>query len=105
MLGTIAARSGCVATSGDYETTVAADFAHHHIFDPHTGDSPPELASVTVVARNGLLADGLSTAAFVLGTRAGQALIERFGAQALFVRKEGSWSAAGGFALRLAASA
>ncbi len=105
LLGSIAARSGCVATSGDYETTFSADFAHHHIFDPHTGDSPPELASVTVVARNGLLADGLSTAAFVLGTRAGKALIERLGAQALFVRKDGTLRAAGGFALRPAASA
>jgi thiamine biosynthesis lipoprotein len=105
LLGSIAARSGCVATSGDYETTFSADYAHHHIFDPHTGDSPPELASVTVVARNGLLADGLSTAAFVLGTRTGQALIERFGAQALFVHKDGTLHATSGFALRPAASA
>lgn len=105
LLGSIGARSGCVATSGDYETTFSADFAHHHIFDPHTGDSPPELASVTVVARNGLLADGLSTAAFVLGTRTGQALIERFGAQALFVHKDGTLHPTSGFALRPAASA
>ncbi|MGS0740899.1 FAD:protein FMN transferase [Glaciimonas sp. GG7] len=57
-----------VATSGDYETTFSPDFVHHHIFDPSTGDSPLELASVTVVAPTGLLADGLSTALFVLGS-------------------------------------
>lgn len=105
LLGTLAAKSGCVATSGDYETRFSADYAHHHILDPHTGDSPPELASVTVVARNGLLADGLSTAAFVLGTRAGRTFIERFGAQALFVHKDGALRATSGFALRPAASA
>ncbi|WP_225869915.1 FAD:protein FMN transferase [Glaciimonas sp. PCH181] len=57
-----------VATSGDYETTFTPDFVHNHIFDPATGDSPLELASVTVVAPTGLLADGLSTALFVLGS-------------------------------------
>lgn len=56
-----------VATSGDYETTFSADFRHHHIFDPATGDSPPELASVTVVAPSGMLADAWSTAFMVLG--------------------------------------
>lgn len=57
----------CVATSGDYETSFSADFSQHHIFDPRTGKSPPELASVTVVAPNALMADGLSTAFMVMG--------------------------------------
>lgn len=56
-----------MATSGDYETTFTPDFRHHHIFDPATGDSPPELASVTVVAASGMLADAWSTAFMVLG--------------------------------------
>lgn len=63
-----------VATSGDYETTFTPDFLHHHIFDPSTGDSPPELASVTVVAPTGLLADGLSTAFFVMGSEKAMSL-------------------------------
>lgn len=63
-----------VATSGDYETTFTPDFAHHHIFDPATGDSPLELASVTVAAPTGLLADGLSTALFVMGSDKAMAL-------------------------------
>lgn len=57
-----------VATSGDYETTFTPDFVHNHIFDPTTGDSPLELASVTVAASTGLQADGLSTALFVMGS-------------------------------------
>lgn len=63
-----------VATSGDYETAFTPDFVHHHIFDPATGDSPLELASVTVVAPTGLLADGLSTALFVMGPDKAMAL-------------------------------
>lgn len=63
--------SRSVATSGDYETGFNADFSQHHIFDPHTGSSPLELASATVVAPTAVLADGLSTAMMVMGaTRA-----------------------------------
>ena len=56
-----------VATSGDYATVFSSDFVHHHIFDPASGDSPPALASVTVAAPTGILADGLSTAFMVMG--------------------------------------
>ena len=60
--------NGCgVATSGDYESVFTPDYQHHHIFDPAAGDSPQELASVTVMAPTGMLADGLSTACMVLG--------------------------------------
>jgi thiamine biosynthesis lipoprotein len=56
-----------LATSGDYETRFSQDFARNHIFDPRTGESPTELASVSVVAPTGMQADVLSTAAMVLG--------------------------------------
>lgn len=56
-----------IATSGDYATTFSADYVHHHIFDPASGDSPPALASATVAAPSGILADGLSTAFMVMG--------------------------------------
>ena len=56
-----------LATSGDYETFFSPDYIHHHIFDPATGDSPTTLASVTVLAPTGLMADGLSTAFMVMG--------------------------------------
>jgi thiamine biosynthesis lipoprotein len=70
--------SGFAATSGDYAMSFSADHADHHIFDPTTGRSPRALCSVTVTAPSGLVADGLSTAAFVLGPEAGQALIARY---------------------------
>ena len=80
----------CVATSGDYETTFSPDHLHHHIFDPATGDSPPELASVTVLAPSGIEADGLSTAFMVLGSRGAHALAARLpGVDLLTIDKQG----------------
>ncbi len=55
-----------LATSGDYETLFSPDYTHHHIFDPATGDSPTQLASATVLAPTGMMADGLSTAFLVM---------------------------------------
>lgn len=74
LAGVLPIQDRCVATSGDYESTFTPDFAHHHIFDPASGDSPGELASVTVVAPSGLQADGLSTAMMVLGAKKSLAL-------------------------------
>ncbi len=56
-----------LATSGDYATVFSDDFRRHHIFDPSTGASPQELASVSVLAPTGMQADALSTACMVLG--------------------------------------
>ncbi len=67
--------TGFAATSGDYHMAFSPDFADHHIYDPHTGRSPRGLASVTVTAPSGLVADGLSTACMVLGRERGAALV------------------------------
>ncbi len=80
----------CVATSGDYASTFTADFIHHHIFDPATGMSPRELASVTVLAPSALLADGLSTAFMVMGARKAHALAARLpGVDLMTINKRG----------------
>ena len=86
-----------VATSGDYETTFTPDFVHNHIFDPVTGDSPPELASVTVAAPTGLLADGLSTTLFVMGHQKAMQLVARLDhVDVLLVDKKGRITASPG---------
>lgn len=88
----------CLATSGDYATSFTADRRDNHIFDPRTGRSPTEFASVSVLAKTGLLADGLSTTLFVLGLEQGVELIEATpGADALFVLKDGRTLATHGF--------
>lgn len=66
-LVTIAVSDKAVATSGDYMQAFTPDLKNHHIIDPRSGFSPPELASCTVTAPNVALADGLATAIMVLG--------------------------------------
>jgi thiamine biosynthesis lipoprotein len=65
-----------MATSGDYMNSFTTDFRLHHILDPHTLESPAELASATVIAPTAMEADALSTALMVLGSRRGLALVE-----------------------------
>jgi thiamine biosynthesis lipoprotein len=87
-----------LSTSGDYETTFTDDFSRHHIFDPRSGDSPAELASVSIVARAALEADALSTAAMVLGVDETLRLVAgRPGVDALLVTKGGRVLATPGF--------
>jgi len=90
--------NGCaVATSGDYATSFTPDHLHHHIFDPAVGDSPQELASVTVMAPTGMLADGLSTAFMVLGRERAALLSASLpGVDLLAIDKQGrEWRSAG----------
>jgi thiamine biosynthesis lipoprotein len=81
-----------VCTSGDYERrSTSGDSKNrpaHHILDPRTGESPHSIASVTVVASGAMLADGLATAAFVLGPEAGMELLNRMGVDGLIVTPE-----------------
>lgn len=65
-----------MATSGDYMQPFTPDLKQHHILDPRTGHSAPELASATVTAPTAALADALATAAMVLGPKQATALIE-----------------------------
>ena len=88
----------CLATSGDYETTFSDDFSRHHIFDPHTGESPGELASVSVLAPTAMSADALSTTLFVLGLEGGMEMLRQYpGTDALMILKDGRHFATDGF--------
>jgi thiamine biosynthesis lipoprotein len=89
--------TGCLATSGDYRYFWSPDYARNHIIHPRTGASPADFASVSVLARGGLLADALSTAVFLVGAAKAPALLRRYHAEALFVTKEGKISATAGF--------
>ena len=64
--------AGAIATSGDYERYFVHDGVRYsHIVDPRTGWPVPGMASVSVLAPDGMLSDALSTTLFVLGSEAG----------------------------------
>jgi len=100
LLGRFEARDCAVATSGDYMHTFTADRRQHHIVDPRTGYSPPELASSTVIAPDAASADALSTLTLVLGARGGRELLESLpGCEGYLVGKDLAVTRTSGFVL------
>ena len=90
-LGVITLEGGeFLSTSGDYEKYFMEDGKrYHHILDPKTGYPVWNgLDSVTVICDSGLLADGLSTACFVLGREDALKLLEKYNAEAAFVDED-----------------
>jgi len=79
--------SGGIATSGDYRNfQVRAGQRYAHIIDPRSGfPVSHELASVTVLHKNAMLADGWSTALMVLGVEGGLTLANTRGLAAYFI--------------------
>ena len=88
LLGILSVSDKAVITSGAYErnfTDPATGAFYHHIIDPATG-APAEsgLSSVTVVSADGTLADGLSTACYVMGLEKSIAYWQTYGEQENF---------------------
>jgi thiamine biosynthesis lipoprotein len=89
LLGNFNVENRAVAAFGDYMQPFTADMKQHHILDPRTGYSAPELASVTVIAPSAALADGLTTTIMNLGPQAGLGVIENLtGCEACLISKD-----------------
>ena len=80
-----------VATSGDYQRFfIYAGKRYHHIFNPKDGFPTDDCQSVTVLCKEGMMADALATAVFVLSPEKGYALCQKLeGVDCLIVDKEG----------------
>ena len=89
-LHTIYVTGGSVVTSGDYQRAYRVDGKrYHHIIDPDTRMPSEYWRSVTVVCADSGVADALSTALFLLPQSQGQALLDAYGAEAMWVDGDG----------------
>jgi thiamine biosynthesis lipoprotein len=77
VIARIPLEDAAISTSGDYERYFDEDgVRYHHIIDPKTGKSPHGVRSVTVIAPNSTLAEGLTKSVFIMGPERGLALVE-----------------------------
>jgi FAD:protein FMN transferase len=81
-----------ISTAGDYERFFERDgVRYHHILNPRTLQPARGCQSVTVIAREGIWADGLDTGIFVMGAELGLQLVEALpDVEAIIVDHEGA---------------
>jgi thiamine biosynthesis lipoprotein len=91
LLATIELYNEAISTAGDYERYFERDgVRYHHILDSRTLQPARECQSVTVIAKEGVMADGLDTGIFVMGPQRGIELVERLpDVEAVIVDREG----------------
>jgi thiamine biosynthesis lipoprotein len=80
-----------IVTSGDYEKFfVHQGKRYHHILNPMDGFPAGGCQSVSIIYKDGMIADALATAVFVLGPKKGYSLCQRLeGVNCLIIDKEG----------------
>jgi thiamine biosynthesis lipoprotein len=79
LLGVVESPETSVSTSADYATFVQIGGRRFgHILDPHTLRPSDAALSVTILSRDGTMADAMSKAAFILGPSAGLTLVDSF---------------------------
>ena len=90
---TVSLNKGAVVTSGDYQRYYTLDGVRYcHIIDKNTLYPANRWKSVTVYCEDSGLADCLSTALFVLSLEDGQALLDHYGAEAMWIAQGGTYS-------------
>jgi FAD:protein FMN transferase len=91
LLAWIDLQDEAISTAGDYERFFEWDgIRYHHILDPRTLQPARRCQSVTVIAREGIWADGLDTGIFVMGAELGMKLVEALpDVEAIIVDHEG----------------
>lgn len=92
-----------ISTAGDYERFFERDgVRYHHILDPQTLQPARSCQSVTIIAKEGVVADGLDTGIFVLGPVAGMLVVESLpGVEAVIVDNQGEMTVSSGLRDRI----
>lgn len=103
LVATIDLRDEAISTAGDYERYFEQDgVRYHHILDPVLLEPARKCQSVTVIAAEGTVADGLDTGIFVLGPEKGMALVERLpDVEAVIIDDQGRMTVSSGLRSRL----
>ncbi len=103
ILGRIELENEAVSTAGDYQRFIMKDgIRYHHILDPATLQPARGCQSVTVIAKEGVMADGLDTGIFVMGPQKGMALIETLpDVEGVIVNAQGDVMVSSGLKTRL----
>jgi thiamine biosynthesis lipoprotein len=103
IMAKVSTSDSAIATSGDYEKFfIHQGKRYHHIFNPSNGLSAEECRSVTIFSQDGMTADALATAVFVLGPEKGYGLCQRLkGVDCLIVDKEGKITLSPGLKSRI----
>ena len=82
---------GAVVTSGDYQRYYEVDgVLYHHIIDPDTLMPGKYWKAVSVIVTDSGLADGLSTALFLMNQEEGQKLLDKYSGFALWTDENGN---------------
>jgi thiamine biosynthesis lipoprotein len=90
ILDTVYVNDIAVVSSGDYQRYyMIGGKRMHHIIDPQTLFPASRYSAVTVAHPDSALADGLSTALFIMDEKEGGELALKYGAEALWVYADG----------------
>ena len=89
-IGILSISDTAVITSGDYQRYFEINGEkYHHILDPKTGfPANSGLRSVTIVTKDALLGDTLSTKCFIEGFHQSKDILKEHGAYAIFITDE-----------------
>ena len=103
-LHVVTAEKGAIVTSGDYQRYYEVDGKrYHHLIDPETCMPGEKWRAVTVLHEDSGVADGLSTALFLMDREEGESLLERLGGEACWVDADGRVWYSQGYEARLKA--
>jgi thiamine biosynthesis lipoprotein len=88
IIETIEISNEAICTSGSYERKSAKGNGMHHLIHPKTKQSPNDWVSCSVIAPFAMMADPISTSAFLLGGDNGKELIEQADLKGILITPE-----------------